>query len=239
MCNTAFEAGNYQETIEYCNKILEINPSNVDAWKNKAFSTFWLSTVAYNRFDEAMEYLNKASQLAPNDPIFDMAREEITVLQAAWMIQLAADAGNNALETMKVWSDDGLVVARQQGFDDIKEAMDYLLLASEYLPNDVAAIERIAKFAKLNDWIKWGDKVNQKIIIYEKIKKKEVAEQKLPEFKEKFRNAQMKLKELKSKKSFLVNRKIKETEIEIRQLQDEISQLVKLASYDFLEKEND
>ena len=54
LCRVAIEAKNHEEAIGYCNHILEIDPHNIEGWINKAVSTFWLTTGAHNRYDEAM-----------------------------------------------------------------------------------------------------------------------------------------------------------------------------------------
>src|SRR5438876_996280 len=67
LCRVAVAAGNHDEVIQYANRVLEIDPNNIRAWIDKAVATFWLTTGAKNRYDEAMGYLNKAEQIAPND----------------------------------------------------------------------------------------------------------------------------------------------------------------------------
>src|SRR5271157_2919356 len=65
LCRIALESKNYNDAIKYCNNILEIDPRDVDAWIDKATTTFWLSTGEISRYDEAMGYLKRAAQLAP------------------------------------------------------------------------------------------------------------------------------------------------------------------------------
>ena len=124
LCNTAFEAKNFQESIEYSNRILEINPTNINAWKTKAISTFWLSTGANNRYDESIEYLRKAKQISPDDPTIDIAIKELNLYQSAWLFEL----GNDSDETI--------------------EAMTYYLQAYDLNPNDLTIIKTIAGLAK-------------------------------------------------------------------------------------------
>jgi DNA-directed RNA polymerase subunit RPC12/RpoP len=44
LSKVALQAENFEEAVLYCNKILEIDPKDVDAWVDKAVSTFWLSS---------------------------------------------------------------------------------------------------------------------------------------------------------------------------------------------------
>jgi tetratricopeptide (TPR) repeat protein len=84
LCRVAVEAKNHAEVIDYCNKILELDPQSLGAWVNKATSTFWLTTGANNRYDEAMSYLNKASQLQSGDKRIQDAHLELALCQALW-----------------------------------------------------------------------------------------------------------------------------------------------------------
>lgn len=66
----ALDAKNYKEALEYCNKVLEIDPNNVDAWIDKAISTFYLPAFYHcdeDSLDEAISYLMKAYSLSPDD----------------------------------------------------------------------------------------------------------------------------------------------------------------------------
>lgn len=52
LARTAALAGNYEEALSYFNKVLEIEPANVNAWFGKGESSGWLSTVSNLRFGE-------------------------------------------------------------------------------------------------------------------------------------------------------------------------------------------
>ncbi len=75
----ALDAKNYQEAIEYCNKVLEIDSNNADAWIDKAISTFYLPSFYKSdedTLDEAISYLMKAYSLTPEDKrISNLARD--------------------------------------------------------------------------------------------------------------------------------------------------------------------
>ncbi|MDE3090690.1 MAG: zinc ribbon domain-containing protein, partial [Chloroflexota bacterium] len=102
LCRVAVEAKNNTEAIEYCNRILEIDPKNVEAWINKAVSTFQQTTGAHNRYDEAMEYLTKASQIAPDDGRIAEARKELTRQQAQWYNYLGNQQWEMAQKTYNI-----------------------------------------------------------------------------------------------------------------------------------------
>ncbi|EMK5745689.1 tetratricopeptide repeat protein [Proteus mirabilis] len=52
LARTAALAGNYEEALNYFNKVLEIDPANVNAWFGKGEASGWLSTVSNLRFGE-------------------------------------------------------------------------------------------------------------------------------------------------------------------------------------------
>ena len=67
LCKVALKAKNYPEVIQYCNRILELAPGNVEAWFDKGIATACLSTEAYDRSDEAVQYLRHATEADPGD----------------------------------------------------------------------------------------------------------------------------------------------------------------------------
>lgn len=164
LCKVAVEAQNHDEVIQYSNRILEIDPKNVEAWIHKATSTFWLTTAANNRYDEAMEYLKKASETAPVDDRIPNARAAITLLQALWYNKLGIDKWNYATQTYNIYYEPFYAdEARQQSHDAIVEAMNCFLTAADFAPENVFIIENIAKLAKEAKWIRWSDKVHNRI----------------------------------------------------------------------------
>src|ERR1035441_7605331 len=48
----AADAGNYEETLANANKVLEVDPSNHDAWFFKAIGSGWLSNLVNCRLEE-------------------------------------------------------------------------------------------------------------------------------------------------------------------------------------------
>lgn len=209
LCKVAVEAKNDNEVIEYCNRILEIDPKNVEAWINKAVSTYWLSTVAHNRYDEAMEYLKKASQIAPDDSRIDSIQKGLTRDHVNWMVNLGNRSWELASETNDI---------RQA-----ENAMSYYFVALNYAPDDYGILELIARLAQAWSWVYWGDTVNMRIRQFNAL----VAKKKLPWSKEELEVAQSKLAELRRKGSFLSGGKIKDAERRIARIQTEIAKLEK------------
>lgn len=67
MANNAYDASNLKETENYCNKIIEVDPNNYEAWFLKGKAAGWQSSVANNRIEESVNCFTKAVENAPED----------------------------------------------------------------------------------------------------------------------------------------------------------------------------
>lgn len=127
LCKVAVEAQNHKEVIEYCNQILEIDPKNVEAWINKAVSTFWLTTGVNDRFGEAMEYLDRASDIAPDDAGISVARTLLIKQEAQWLNHLGNQQWETATRIHNIYTS-GMYGsndrARQNSHDHVLKAMN-------------------------------------------------------------------------------------------------------------------
>lgn len=86
MANSAYEAENKNEAETYCNRIIEIDPQNYEAWLIKGKAAGWQSTLARNRIDESIQCFSKAFDYAPDDNKEEMksvVSEEISNLSLA------------------------------------------------------------------------------------------------------------------------------------------------------------
>lgn len=77
MANNAYDADNKKEAENYCNKIIEIEPTNCDAWLLKGKAAGWQSTLANLRIDESVNAFQKAIDSAPKDRVKEMKKEAI------------------------------------------------------------------------------------------------------------------------------------------------------------------
>ncbi len=66
LMNVSVEAPNHRDVVQYANKILELDTSNLEAWLRKAESTY-LMRMEEDPYNEVMGYMKKASQIAPSD----------------------------------------------------------------------------------------------------------------------------------------------------------------------------
>lgn len=93
MAKSAYEAGNKSEAEAYCNRILEIEPQNYEAWFMKGESAGWQTTIANIRIDESCQCFSKAIDYASDNEktaIQSKAADEITAMSLA-LISLALE----------------------------------------------------------------------------------------------------------------------------------------------------
>lgn len=237
LCKVAVEAKNHAEVIEYCNRILGLDPNNIEAWMNKAVSTFFLTTTAHNRYDEAMEYLNRAMQIAPADMRIGKTRNELTRQQGWWLNNLGEQAWAASGRLWKSIADSGvglyaLKVADENSRPHYVRAMDYFLSASSYSPENIRILENIAGLVKDANWIQWSEKVYAKIKMLELLRSKKDAMDRLPKLNEELQKAQRDLALLRTQSGIFLGGKIKNAEHQISRLKADIAKLEKDASYD-------
>ena len=88
MAENAYDASNKQEAENYCNKIIEIDPSNYKAWFLKGKAAGWQSTLRNIRIEESVNCFTKAIDNAPEEEVENIKAEaasEISSLSTALM----------------------------------------------------------------------------------------------------------------------------------------------------------
>ena len=86
MATSAYDSSNQKEAEQYCNKIIEIDPNNYQAWLLKGKAAGWQSTLANIRIEESVNCFTKAIENAPEDAVEEVkktASEEISNLSTA------------------------------------------------------------------------------------------------------------------------------------------------------------
>ena len=234
---TSFDAKNYNEAIQYCNKVLEIYPKDIDAWIAKAISTFKLSTIENNRFEEAMKYLEKATTISPNDDRILNAQSTLKKLQGELLLNIGLEFLRQANEIYEYHTSgyyEGMIGksikksnARNESGDYYIEAMNYFIAASENVPDDLIILSNIGKLANQADWISWNDDVKEKINTYKSLEARHHAIQEYPIIKKQLEDELIKLDNYKSNKGFGTGLKIRNSERIIKKLQDEKFRLEK------------
>lgn len=90
MANNAYDADNNAEAESYCNKIIEIDPTNYKAWFLKGKAAGWQSTLQNSRVSESVSAFAKAITNAPEEEkeeLTEQAKEQVINLSKA-MISL-------------------------------------------------------------------------------------------------------------------------------------------------------
>lgn len=67
LAKTAEDSGDHEDAISYFNKVLEIDPDNIDAWIGKGYSIFFNSSLASPKLIEMVKYFKKGYEVAPQD----------------------------------------------------------------------------------------------------------------------------------------------------------------------------
>ena len=67
LAKNACDSKNYLEAENYCNKVIEIEPSNYDAWMFKGYATGWQSTFSNLRIEEAINCFTQGIINAPDE----------------------------------------------------------------------------------------------------------------------------------------------------------------------------
>ena len=185
-----------------------------------------------------MEYLEKASEIAPGDARIPILKRAITGFQATWLNNRGIDSLNHAQRIYRIYDHGELledhehvVKGRKESRDHFLEAMKYFLAASECAPSNTTFLSNIADCAKIADWISWSTSVNQKIQTLKLLTAKQDAQERLPQLREELARTQDQLSKLKSERGFLSILRIKNADSKIRGLQARIATLEKLASF--------
>jgi tetratricopeptide (TPR) repeat protein len=218
---SALKAQNYQEAVDYCNKILEIDSKNFLAWINKAIATFWLTTEANNRYDEAFSYLDKAEHIYPGNPKIGEIKKEIIQLQVAWLVKVGTDKLNRA----------NYQASRgEETRDDYISAANYYLQASYIAPDDINLLFNIYVIVKSKENISWSTEIIHKVLYVDYLVKKKQAKENLPKLMESLQEAETNLSIAKKKRNLFAGKKVKEGEERVNKLKDDIMQLEKIIS---------
>ena len=241
ICKSALEVKNYKETLEYANKVLEIDPENIDAWINKAIASIWITTEAKNRYDEAMNYLQKAEGISSNNERIREVKQELTYQQAQWQIYLGNEKikqGDDESHLISTRYSDGLIqlAARQleaynKKMEYYLEAMNLFLAADSYAPNDVGILENIEALVSSSKSFNWGNAIYNKIQILQVLRSKPIAEEKLPGLKQELQQVQQNLAALKKRNSLFDVFKLDAAEDKEKNLKDEIAKYEAIVAY--------
>ena len=86
MARNAAETGNHTEAVTYCNKVIEINSKNSEAWLLKGTSTGWQSTLASIKLEATLSCYKNALSFASDNKVNEVKEKickELTALSFA------------------------------------------------------------------------------------------------------------------------------------------------------------
>ena len=89
MARNAIDAGNNKEADEYCNKIIEMDTANWEAWLINGRAVGWQSTLGNNRVGETINAFSKALENCPEDmkdTLGEQCKLRLGELQAAMLM---------------------------------------------------------------------------------------------------------------------------------------------------------
>jgi tetratricopeptide (TPR) repeat protein len=222
LCQVARLAKNWKELLKYASEILEIDPKNVEAWLDKALAAGSVSNYLFPRLDETMGYLQKASELSPNDERIDEIKkvaQEVQFNQYTWH---AVEINKSAIQMMNLRS-----AGHQHAVDWTIEAMTYFILAHRIKPDDPTTLQSIKTMSNNGKLvgIQWGQEVQDILNMIERSKKTLATTNKIKILHDKLNQRQLELAKLEGKKGLFVKMDIEDVQVEIKKLSLEIKQL--------------
>lgn len=236
ICKAALEGSNHDEALQYANRVLEIDPENSSAWIYKAVATFWLTTVANNRYDEAMGYLQRAELIEKDNLLIQETRDSLTRGQVQWFIHLGEQELENAIKVAQIYTthydlssalSDSLLghpEAKEKSQEYFIKAMNYFIVASHYDPTHYYVLNSIRNIAREANWISWSSEVRNKVAFLQRMEQRDQAIESLPNLRKQLQEAQSKLAKLKKEKGFFTGMKIDSAASKVKSLKQQIAQ---------------
>ena len=157
IARTAKDAGNNAEAESYCNKVIEIEPTNYKAWMLKGEAVAWQSSAQKSRVDEGVTAFAKGINNAPEEAkeeVIEEAEEQINSLFLA-VISLRADR-------FAKWPDeeerDGIVSTLDSILGTLARFMEQTGVPALYKDFGTLVVERIHQSVwKAWDNVIWPD----------------------------------------------------------------------------------
>ncbi len=223
--NVAAKANNHKEVIDYCNRILEIDPSDVDSWIAKAVAVCVSSTEVNDGWQEAIEYLRTAKQLAPNDKRSTTIYNELSQKQAKWYLELAV---------AKLQYAHSLLIQGLDARQDTIKAMEYTLKGLKCSPDNLQYLESLEPLVSAGSriGIQWGDEVRFWLQVLVNMRSRRTAENKLAELRDELHKQTTIIEKNKAGSSLFSAARIKNAEETIRKIKLEASKYEPSARYE-------
>jgi tetratricopeptide (TPR) repeat protein len=225
LLNVALKAKNYKEVLEYCNKILEIDPNDVDSWVAKAVASCNLDDETNDVWQEIMEYLRTAKRIKPNEEKIEQIYNDLSKQQAKRYL---------ILSSQKLRHGHDMIIQGMDGKQDNIQAMEYSLRCFKCEPDNIRYLETLQPMMQAGSivGIQWGNEVYFWAKVLENMRAKNAAASKLVQLQSELKQEIDKFSSLKKSGGLFLDIKLKQTEEKIRKLKEEIISYEKAASYE-------
>ena len=228
-CKAALDVRNYYQALQYANELLEIEPENFEAWIFKAIATFWLSTETENRFNEAMQSLNRAEKIDMDNPLLESTRKRLREGQCEWYTYLGDQVNELVTSIMDENESNpnkkaGLSEANAKCQEPILKAMNYYLLASKFNPQNLTPLYKMKYLAEFGNWLYWPSEVREKISHVDAIDQENKAFHRLTNLKMQLKESQTSLSNNKKDKGVISKIKMLGLKRHISSLAQQIAQ---------------
>ena len=154
MAKTAEIGGNNSEALGYFNRVLEIDPTNSEAWIGKGKAAAWQSTLANIRLKEALISFQHAVANAPADQKVGVTEEVLSQVNAV-VVALYGIARNHMIEFVSLdntWP---------QYLNQVAQLLDVLNDASKWSQHHRITLDNIIHLCKDNiEGYSYRDRLN-------------------------------------------------------------------------------
>ena len=96
MAQSAYDAGNKEEAESYCNRIIEIEPQNPEAWFMKGIAAGWQSSLSKLRIEESVQCFSKAIEYSPDETKPDVQHQAADAISEMSLAVISLTCSNFA-----------------------------------------------------------------------------------------------------------------------------------------------
>ena len=244
LARRALDARNYDEALNYSNKILEINTKHIEAWIIKAEAVFMQTTSADDKYETAIQYLKIASDIDSADNRVEAARTKIRALYVYFHNNLGLENMEVARKIYKTYTQTYSTsylynaASIRKGKEDsiiyFGKAMNHFITASLIDSTDLTILRNIEiLYNDTNSWINWkSPAIKNRLDLLYSIRNKEFAVNKIPSVENDLKNNMLSLKKLEGKNGFFDKMSRDNIMSKISSLKKELNRLRQMASFE-------
>lgn len=246
LAQVAIQAKNYQDALKYSNNVLEIDTQNIEAWIIKTEAVFWLSMSQDDKFSTAMQYLEIASRLQPENTQLIEARTRLERNYALWLNHRGLDILEHAREIFNIYNDgyvsgmmdllENKMEAQEKSGPEYLEAINLFLEASLHDMENIIILRNLRICAVEAHWITWPLPVVEQLRLLNNLEAKELARQKIAGIEKALKEKKSKLRSLEGKKGLRNKLMLADIQDEVNALEKRFRELQSISSYEMPRK---